>query len=173
MIYAPCARMHMCSGLLLSHTLSLLPLPFLSVFTSRLLFLHMLISHLFLLSRAPDQKVHNTRCLRKLSRRKSRLHDMKMKAKMVFDSPRAAAQANKGMENWNMKKCVRMPFLNGKANNFTSDCSIYGYIQYRGDPSVLATRYHTACNNGKLFSVALRNGACAALYNKSHFLFCN
>lgn len=47
MIYAACVQMHMCSALFLSHTLSLLPLSFLSVFTSRFLFLHMLISHLF------------------------------------------------------------------------------------------------------------------------------
>lgn len=51
MIYAACVQMRMSSPLFLTHTLSLLSLSFLSALNPRSLFLHMLISHLFLHTR--------------------------------------------------------------------------------------------------------------------------
>lgn len=65
-------------------------------------------------------------------------------------------------------------FLRGfphKANNFTSDCSIYGYILYRRDPSVLATQHHTDCNNGKLFTIARGKRACIVHSIINHILY--
>lgn len=131
-----------CARLSHAHTFSSC-LSFLSVCTScSLLSPHANISSSFLLSGAPDPRVHNTRCLHKLSERKSRLQDTKMKAKMVFDSLRAAPPKQTiGRESRDVKARVPFFFLRGfshKANNFTSDCSIYGYIRYRRGPQCVS-----------------------------------
>lgn len=147
-----------CARLSLAHTFSSC-LSFLSVCTScSLLSPHANISSSFLLSGAPDPRVHNTRCLHKLSERKSRLQDTKMKAKMVFDSLRAAPPKQTiGRESRDVK--ARVPFFfseDSHTKQITSPVIVPYMVTYgtEGDPSVLATQHHTHCNNAKLFAIA-------------------
>lgn len=81
--------MHTCSSLPFSRTLSLLPFPSLPVCVPCSRSPHANISSFLSSGGAPDIKSTIPDVLYKLSERKSRLYDVKMKAKMVFDSLRA------------------------------------------------------------------------------------
>ena len=160
-----------CARLSLSHTLS--PLPFPSFLPSclsvplALFFLHMLISHLlFVLSGAPDPPSPQYQMSTQTKREEvPATRYVKMKAKRVFDSLSCCAAEQPinnrtGEPRCEKRVCLFLSFffffLRGfshKANNFTRDCSIYGYIRCRRDPRVLATRHHTDCNNAKLFAI--------------------
>lgn len=87
MIYAACVNAHVLVSPFLTHTFSS-SLSILSVCIPCSRSPHANISS-FLSSGAPDIKSTIPDVLYKLSERKSWLYDMKMKAKMVFDSLRA------------------------------------------------------------------------------------